>query len=141
MTDGHLLDVNVLVALFDPRHVHHESAHRWFDDVESFATTALTEAAFVRLVSNPNVSGQSCATALEILGKVRAMDSHAFVPDDSSLAVPAISTQPLVGYRQVTDFHLVNLAAAHGLTFATFDAKLQRSLADADRRHVHMIPV
>jgi uncharacterized protein len=25
-----LLDVNVLVALFDPDHVHHEAAHRWF---------------------------------------------------------------------------------------------------------------
>jgi predicted nucleic acid-binding protein len=25
-----LLDVNVLIALVDPRHVHHELAHRWF---------------------------------------------------------------------------------------------------------------
>jgi predicted nucleic acid-binding protein len=26
-----LLDVNVLVALFDPVHTHHEAAHQWFD--------------------------------------------------------------------------------------------------------------
>ena len=26
----HLLDVNVLVALFDPAHIHHEAAHEWF---------------------------------------------------------------------------------------------------------------
>ena len=26
-----LLDVNVLVALFDPDHVHHEAAHLWFE--------------------------------------------------------------------------------------------------------------
>ena len=25
-----LLDVNVLIALLDRRHVHHEPAHRWF---------------------------------------------------------------------------------------------------------------
>lgn len=25
-----LLDVNVLVALFDPAHPNHEDAHRWF---------------------------------------------------------------------------------------------------------------
>jgi predicted nucleic acid-binding protein len=25
-----LLDVNILVALFDPMHVHHEAAHEWF---------------------------------------------------------------------------------------------------------------
>ncbi len=30
-----LLDVNLLIALFDPDHVHHEPAHLWFwpDDV------------------------------------------------------------------------------------------------------------
>mgnify|MGYP001609910323 CR=1 FL=1 len=27
---GALLDVNVLVALFDPAHPNHEDAHRWF---------------------------------------------------------------------------------------------------------------
>ena len=26
-----LLDVNVLIALIDPRHVHHEPSHRWFE--------------------------------------------------------------------------------------------------------------
>jgi len=30
-----LLDVNVLVALFDPDHVHHELAHDWFADHRS----------------------------------------------------------------------------------------------------------
>jgi len=27
-----LLDVNLLVALFDPDHVHHNLAHDWFKD-------------------------------------------------------------------------------------------------------------
>ena len=26
----YLLDVNVLLALSDPMHIHHEAAHRWF---------------------------------------------------------------------------------------------------------------
>ena len=26
----YLLDVNLLLALTDPMHIHHESAHRWF---------------------------------------------------------------------------------------------------------------
>lgn len=30
MTRVALLDVNVLVALFDPDHVQHEAAHEWF---------------------------------------------------------------------------------------------------------------
>jgi len=46
-----------------------------------------------------------------------------FVPDDTSLADPAIDLIALSGYRQVTDLHLVNLAARHGLRLVTFDHK------------------
>jgi predicted nucleic acid-binding protein len=51
-----LLDVNVLVALFDPDHVHHEVAHDWFADngPRGWATCPLTESGFVRVVSNPS---------------------------------------------------------------------------------------
>jgi toxin-antitoxin system PIN domain toxin len=136
-----LLDVNVLLALYDPRHVHHEAAHRWLDEVDTFATTPVTETAFVRLVSNPEVSGESPATALAALRAVRELDGHRFVPDDASLTTPTIGLGTLVGHRQVTDFHLVNLAAGHGMALATFDAKLVRSLADDDRRHVLVVPV
>jgi len=40
----------------------------------------------------------------------------------------------------VTDYHLVNLAAIHGCALATFDARLEASLAPADRVHIHVIP-
>ncbi len=142
MTDGpYLLDVNVLLALFDPRHVHHASAHRWFDDVTAFATTPLTETAFVRLVANPEVGGESPATALEALRAIRGLAGYGFAPDDVSLAEAAVGLGAPVGHRQVTDFHLVELAARHRMTLATFDGKLSRSLADADRRHVLVLPV
>jgi len=40
-----LLDVKLLVALFDPDHVHHEAAHGWFAGARSggWATCPLTE--------------------------------------------------------------------------------------------------
>ena len=46
-----LLDVNVLVALFFPDHVHHDLAHDWFADHrhEGWATCPLTENGFVRV--------------------------------------------------------------------------------------------
>ena len=49
-----LLDVNVLVALFDPDHVHHDIAHDWFSDEghAGWATCPLTENGFVRVVAN-----------------------------------------------------------------------------------------
>ena len=51
-----------------------------------------------------------------------------------------VDTSVLVGHQQVTDLHLVNLAARHGGVLATFDATLPTWLAPADRRHVILIP-
>lgn len=44
-----------------------------------------------------------------------------------------------MGYRQVTDFHLVNLAIRADLRCATFDARLVRSARAAGRRYVAII--
>ncbi|MGL5825105.1 MAG: hypothetical protein ACRCYU_09865 [Nocardioides sp.] len=73
------------------------------------------------------------------LAKVRRARGHRFLVDDSSLAQPQIDAGSLAGTIQVTDFHLVNLAARHGMRLATFDGALVRALSSADRRHVHLI--
>jgi len=46
-----LLDVNVLVALFFPDHIHHDLAHDWFADHrhEGWATCPLTENGLIRV--------------------------------------------------------------------------------------------
>ena len=52
---GHLLDVNVLIALLDPAHINHDAAHHWFSRIESrtWATCPITENGLVRILSNP----------------------------------------------------------------------------------------
>lgn len=142
MPDGYLLDANLLLALYDPRHLHHTSARAWFERVEIWATTPITEAAFVRLVSNPAVSGErvSPGEALGALDAIRHAPGHRFLTDDSSLAHPHIGLGALVGYRQVTDFHLVNLAARAGIRLATFDARLAGALDPADRPNIVVVP-
>lgn len=138
---GYLLDASVLVALTNPDHVHHGRAHSWFSRVERWASTPLTEAALVRLMLNPAVTGtqRAAADVLAVLGSLRALPGHEFIADDSSLADPAIDLAGLVGHRQVTDLHLVNLAARHKLTLATFDAKIGRALVAADAAHVMVV--
>jgi predicted nucleic acid-binding protein len=44
-----LLDVNLPVALFDPDHIHHETAHDWFAENASdgWVPCSITEAGFV----------------------------------------------------------------------------------------------
>lgn len=138
----YLLDVNVLLALSLPSHQYHLSATEWFDEADfTWATTPMTEAGFLRLTTNPRVTGIpiSAAQALRVLSGLREAPGHQFVPDDSSLTEPVISVGHLVGTKQVTDFHLVNLAARTRMRLATFDGVLERSLAEADRGHVFVI--
>ena len=129
---SHLLDVNFLVALFDPRHVNHASAHCWFGTSCSsdWATCSITEAGCIRVLSNPAYPTVS-ATPGEVLRRLTrfcASGGHSFWPDDVSLRGDE-AMRRLQGHNQVTDFHLVALASHHGGRLVTFDGRLQRSLA------------
>jgi len=50
----YLLDVNVLIALIDPAHVQHDTAHVWFASTgsHSWATCPLTENGVLRIVGH-----------------------------------------------------------------------------------------
>jgi len=142
-TDPHLLDLNVLIALAWPQHVHHRRAHVWFAARRGhWMTTPMTESGFVRLSTNPTVVTErlSMADALALLAAMRAVPGHQFLPDASTLAQPAVSLAALATTRQVTDAHLVNLAATSGVRLATFDRSIDRMLAAGDRRHVLVLP-
>ncbi|MFV0459998.1 MAG: TA system VapC family ribonuclease toxin [Actinomycetales bacterium] len=137
-----LCDVNVLLALALSTHVHHRAAHAALHKhTGRWATCPLTEASLFRLLLNPRVTGTEF-TATAVRQALRGMRSHPrwrWLSDDSSLADPDITTAVLVGHQQVTDFHLVNLAARHGLALATFDGAISPALAPADRHHVHVV--
>lgn len=138
----HLLDVNVLVALAWPNHLHHARAQRWWATIERWATTPVTEAALVRLSLNPAVVGRpvAFAEAAALLAAVRQAPGHEFLEDSSSLADPAIDTARIAVAGHVTDAHLVNLCARAGATLATMDAGILSLLAPGDRRHVELLP-
>jgi len=139
-----LLDVNVLLALVAPQHVHHVAARTWFaSGLTRWATTPITETGLVRLVLNPAVMGgaYTAPAALQPLRGIRKPPGHVFVADDASLAETPVSLHALIGHRQVTDLHLLALAVAHGMRLATFDRRLAVSLDPVDQAHVEVIPV
>jgi toxin-antitoxin system PIN domain toxin len=121
-----LLDVNVLVALFDPDHVHHDTAHDWFTDNRDtgWATCPLTENGVVRILSNLKYSPVAESPA-RIIGRLRtfcAGGHHTFWPDDVSLRdANTFVTDAPVSHRQMTDIYLLGLARRHGSRLATFD--------------------
>lgn len=138
-----LLDVNVLIALTWPQHVHHGAAHRWLGELGArrFATCPTTEHGLLRLSTNPRVVGRqvSVADALAVLRSIRAMPRQVFLADGTSLAEPVIDLGRAVVGSQVTDLALVNLAASCGAVLATFDRAIPTYLADGDRDHVLVI--
>jgi hypothetical protein len=121
-----LLDVNVLVALFDPDHVHHEVAHDWFADAgrSGWATCPLTEAGFVRVLSNPAYSG-AVTRAVDMAGRLRrfcASGGHVFWPDELSLLDGSrFDLSRGAGHRQLMDVYLLGLAHTRGGRLVTFD--------------------
>ncbi len=45
----------------------------------------------------------------------------------------------LAGHKQVTDWHLLNLAARHDAVLVTFDRKLERSVGPEDGHLVQVL--
>lgn len=124
-----LLDVNVLVALFDPSHVHHEAAHAWFATrhESGWATCPLTENGFLRVVTSTGYPGRrtNLTDALDRLRTFRTSDHHQFWADSVSLAQEgSIDPTHVAGARQLTDVYLLRLATEQGGTLATFDRRI-----------------
>ena len=136
-----LLDVNVLVALAWPNHVHHRLARSWFENnhVRGWATCSITENGFVRVSSNPRVvdEARTPAEAVMLLRRLVKLEGHRFWKDGISIArAEASDVERIRGYRQVMDAHLIALASRHGGRLATFDRKIAGLLprdADPDR--------
>lgn len=124
-----LLDVNLLVALFDPNHVHHEIAHDWFSDarLRGWATCPLTENGLIRILSNLKYSPQAESPG-RITDRLRtfcASGHHVFWPDDVSLRdATHLSAAAAMSHRQVTDVYLLGLARHHGGRLATLDRSI-----------------
>jgi toxin-antitoxin system PIN domain toxin len=124
-----LLDVNVLVALFDPGHVHHDIAHDWFADhrENGWATCAITEHGLVRVLCNP-ACGRRAHTVVKALQKFKASGHHVFWDATVSLTDERLFNLSLVrGHSQLTDVYLLGLAHHMKGCLATLDRGIPRS--------------
>jgi len=124
-----LPDVNVLVALAWPTHVHHERAHEWLErhGGEPWATCPLTQSGFVRVSSNRSAipGAKSPREAIQVLKAILARPQHVFVADDFSICdARHVAIDRLTGHRQVSDAHLVGVALMSGAQLVTLDRSL-----------------
>jgi uncharacterized protein len=125
----YLLDTNLLIALLWPSHECHGMAATWFgrSRTKGWATCPLTQAGFVRIVSNPAFSRDAVQPrdAVQVLGANTAAKDHVFWGDDLPLAeAVAFAGVRLIGHQQVTDAYLLGLAIHRGGVLATLDRRL-----------------
>jgi toxin-antitoxin system PIN domain toxin len=121
-----LLDVNVLVALAWPTHLHHVPAHAWFrvHNERGWATCPVTQAGFVRVSSNHRVlpNAKSPQEALALLQRIVALPHHVFWEDDTALSTTMhMDATKLLGHAQVTDAHLLALTLRRRGRLVSFD--------------------
>ena len=139
-----LLDVNVLIALFDPDHTLHETASRWLkaNIRDGWASCPLTQNGFIRVTSQPGYSHPLPVDVVaERLREAVSHSHHEFWPDDVSLLdTAAVDTKRIHGPRQLTDVYLLSLAVAHGGRLVTFDRALPlEAVVGAQKKHLVVI--
>lgn len=142
----HLLDANALIALCWPAHEHHPRMLTWFKAHagRGWATCALTQGAFIRVVMQPAFSGPvalkiTIHDAAELLLRNTSHSEHVFVNLDFDFSdVLATCTGGLYGHRQITDAYLLTCAVKNGMKLLTFDAGINSLLATQVERHAHI---
>jgi toxin-antitoxin system PIN domain toxin len=129
---SHLLDVNVLVACAWQSHADHRRANRWLERARSFATAAVTEMGFLRVSMSP-AFGATFPDASQALQAIVGMRGHRFLRDGTrGRSLPTVTST-----KDVSDAHLVRLAARHKLKLATLDAALcTRAWAEGVAEHL-----
>jgi len=132
-----LLDVNVLVALGWKGHPDHVRAQNWFlkNNRAGWATCPFTQAAFVRIVSNPAFSANAVlpVEALALLATNLNHPTHQFWASDIPLrdALRHFGER-LVGHQQITDAYLLGLALHRKGKLATLDEGIGELLEPGD---------
>ncbi|OGV62953.1 MAG: hypothetical protein A2498_05745 [Lentisphaerae bacterium RIFOXYC12_FULL_60_16] len=140
-----LLDVNLLIALAWPSHIHHRDAQAWFSRSAAggWATCPLTQCAFVRISANRKIIPEAVTPreALTLLGKMISLETHSFWKDDLTVLDKHIPAALLVGHRQITDAYLLGLALHHDGQLVTFDGGILDLLPSnsSHRKALHIV--
>jgi hypothetical protein len=123
----YLLDVNVLIALTEEAHVHHQAATEWFNTPGlNWGVCAFSEAGFLRLTAHPKVGRITLAEASAVLAALASHPGYRLWPISvgwSTLAAPF--HERVFGHRQITDAYLLGLAVKENGVLVTLDKAIK----------------
>jgi uncharacterized protein len=124
-----LLDVNVLIALVDPKHASSARAHEWFAAHEGgVATCPIVQNGVARILSQPAYSSGaqfSVQSVVQLLRDFCVAVDHEFWADSVALVDAQVFDESrLMGHRQITDAYLLALAVANDGLLVKFDSAI-----------------
>jgi toxin-antitoxin system PIN domain toxin len=122
----HLLDVNTLIALIWPSHIHHLKAKAWCSG-KTLAICPISELGFIRI--STHATGQfnsSMADARQALQDFISQEKPEFIPCDAS----GLDGAAAPNSGKTTDWYLANLAARHNAKLATLDGGITHQAAE-----------
>ena len=123
----HLLEVNVLIALTEPRHVHHQTVMRWFNTRGlDWGLCAFTEAGFLRVASNPIAASYTVVESTQVLASLTRHPGYRYWPITTDwVTVVAPFRERVFGHQQVTDAYLLGLAIKEKGVLVTLDKAIK----------------
>jgi len=135
-----LLDVNVLIALFDVEHTAHLRAQQWLrDNLDSgWATCPITQNGMIRIMSQPSYPRATSTEDMTLRLRTAAADpSHRFLSDSISLTDERhVRSESLLTAATTTDIYLLALAVANNARLVTFDRNVSlRAVVGATAAH------
>ena len=144
MTRKFLLDTNVLIALTEAGHIHHQNAQNWLNSSgeHEWGICPLTEMGFLRITTNsksyPNP--RTFGLAIAILEMVKAFPGFCYWEiKDSWVALTAPFASRISGHQQVTDAYLLGLAIKEDGMLVTFDRGVAYMAGDEYRQNVQLL--
>ncbi|MDO8673907.1 MAG: VapC toxin family PIN domain ribonuclease [Dehalococcoidia bacterium] len=139
----YLLDVNLLLALSDPMHVHHEVAHEWFADRGhiSWATCPIAENGFIRIASHPSYPNRpgDVLAVTAILRQFCELPGHQFSAEDISV-LAIMEPSAIITHAQITDVYLAGLASHKKGRLATLDQHIPVAAVRGGKGALEIIP-
>jgi toxin-antitoxin system PIN domain toxin len=120
-----LLDVNILIALFDAAHHRHDDAHNWLAENRSqgWATCPITQNGCIRIISHTGYSGHLAIPDISsrLWNAIHVADHH-FFEDSISLCNPdRFHHSEMLSSKALTDHYLLGLAVEKKARLVTFD--------------------
>lgn len=138
----YLLDINLLLALTDPMHIHHELSHHWFAEKgqQAWATCPLTENGFVRIASHPNYPNRpgDVPAVLSILRQICESPGHHLWTEDLSI-LEILEPEAIITHVQITDVYLLGLAVSKQGKLATLDRRIPVDAVSKGPRAIEVI--